>query len=90
MNYEYLKAKFEEGIDRLPETLDADTKYYAHVKLCVKTNISRCEANKHNPEGVTYKTALRALKTLYNDLYKKENWNAPRPTLSDLKNNLLK
>ena len=88
MKYEQLKAKFEEGINRLPKTLDADTKYYADVKLCVETNIARCEANKHNIEGVIYQAAFKALKTLYLDLYKKENWNAPRPVLSDLKNKI--
>lgn len=86
MNYEQLKAKFEEGINRLPETLDAETKYYGDVKKCVRVNIATCEANKHDVNGALYQAAFRSLRTLYKDLYKKENWNAPRPTLDSMKN----
>ena len=88
MKYEELKRRFEEGIDRLPKTLDAETKYYGDVKKCVEVNISTCERFKHDPSGTMYKSALDNLKTLYKDLFNKEKWNAPRPTLSDFKNKM--
>jgi len=87
-----LENWFRENLDELPETLDSDCKYYADLKSTIEQYIRQVyiEVDRLGIEAVKKKRSALAnaskgnLFTIYVDLQKRENWNAPRPTLNSL------
>lgn len=89
-SFKDLENWFAKNLDELPETLESDCRYYADLKSTIKQHIRQVyiEADRLGIEEVKKKRSALAnaskgnLYTIYVDLQKRENWNAPRPKLN--------
>jgi hypothetical protein len=83
---------FKENAEILPTTLDGECKWYGNLKSTIDIHIKQVyvEIDRLGIEAVKKKRSALAnaskgnLYTMYVDLQKVENWNAPRPNLNSL------